>query len=209
MFASVLPAAQSSAAPAASASDKKDWTVDDILLAERADSLRISPDGQWAVWVKRSADTDKDGTVSNLYLSSLTEKREVQLTRGSENNSSPKWSPDGRLIAFVSSRPLPKPPKDGPGKPAPTQLWLINPFGGEPWPLTQSERGVRDFDWIDSATLLAAIEEDPTLYERKLEEGKDNSRMTPRTRLQSACSKLTLRAQRQRASRPTPIGSTT
>jgi len=174
---SALPAAQSSGVPATSSADKKDWTVDDILLAERADSLRISPDGQWAVWVKRSADKDKDGAVSNLYLSSLTEKREVQLTRGSENNSSPKWSPDGRLIAFISSRPLPKPPKDGPGKPAPTQLWLINPFGGEPWPLTQSERGVRDFDWIDSGTLLAAIEEDPTLYERKLEEGKDNSRV--------------------------------
>lgn len=155
----------------------KDWTVDDVIMAERADSFRISPDNQWVVWVKHTVDTDKDGGISNLFLSGLTEKKEIELTRGTDTTSSPKWSRDGRLIAFISSRPLPKPPKDLPGKPSPTQIWLINPFGGEPWPLTHSERGVKDFDWLSGDTILVAAEEDPSLYERKLEEGKDNSRV--------------------------------
>jgi dipeptidyl aminopeptidase/acylaminoacyl peptidase len=155
----------------------REWTVDDVIMAEHADSFRISPDSQWVVWVKHAVDTDKDGGVSNLILSSLTEKKEIELTRGADTNSSPKWSRDGRLIAFISSRPLPKPPKDVSGKPSPTQIWLINPFGGEPWPLTHSERGVRGFDWLSADTILVAAEEDPSLYERKLVEGKDNSRV--------------------------------
>ena len=168
-------AGQTAAAPSGAA--PKDWTVDDIITAERADGFRISPDSQWVVWVKHTVDTDKDGGVANLFLSSLTEKREIQLTRGTDNNSSPKWSRDGRLIAFISNRQLPKPPKEGPGKPSPTQIWLINPFGGEPWPLTHSERGVRSFDWVGSDAILAAAEEDPSLYERKEEEKRDNSRV--------------------------------
>ena len=167
----------SEASSKSEARSSKDWTVDDIILAEHADSFRISPDNQWVVWVKRAADTDKDAGISNLFLSSLTEKKEIELTRGADTNSSPKWSPDGRLIAFISSRPLPKPPKDGPGKPSPSQIWLINPFGGEPWPLTHSERGVKEFDWLSADAILVAAEEDPSLYERKLEEGKDNSRV--------------------------------
>ena len=167
----------SDASSKSEAGSNKDWTVDDIIMAEHADSFRISPDNQRVVWVKRAADTDKDAGVSNLFLSSLTEKKEIELTRGTDTNFSPKWSTDGRLIAFISSRPLPKPPKDGPGKPSPTQIWLINPFGGEPWPLTHSERGVREFDWLSADAILVAAEEDPSLYERKLEEGKDNSRV--------------------------------
>lgn len=172
-------AAESRLASAAPSEKDKKWTVDDVILAERADQFRISPDGQWAVWVKHVADADKDEMVSNLFVSSLTEKKEVQLTRGPNRDTSPKWSPDGRLVAFISDRPLPK-SKEKEGPPptdlSKTQLWLINPYGGEPWPLTRSERSVKDFDWVDAETLLIAAEEDPNLYERTLKEKKDDSR---------------------------------
>jgi dipeptidyl aminopeptidase/acylaminoacyl peptidase len=166
---------QAGTSPAAE--KEKKWTIEDVIMVEEGDQFRISPDSKWAVWVKHSPDTDKDGMVLNLFLSSLTEKKEIQLTRGTDRNSSPKWSPDSQLIAFISNRPLPK-AKEGPasGEPSPTQLWLINPFGGEPWPLTRSERSVKDFDWIDSGTILIAAEEDPSLYERTFKERKDASR---------------------------------
>ncbi len=163
----------------------KTWTVDDVIMIERADQFRISPDSKWAVWVKFTPDADKDGMVSNLFLSSLTEKKEVQLTRGTDRNFGPKWSPDGQLIAFISNRPLPKTKEGQPaptpsgqaGEPSPMQLWLINPFGGEPWPLTRSERSVKDFDWLDAGIILIAAEEDPSLYERTVKEKKDASRV--------------------------------
>ncbi len=155
------------------------WTVDDFIAPEFAGEFHISPDGQWVVWVKTVPDTDKDESVSHLYVTSLKEKKEIQLTRGPNKDDSPHWSPDGRLVAFLSDRTLPKPhAKDeaADDESSKAQLWLINPFGGEPWPLTRSERAVKDFDWIDAGTILIAAEEDPGLYERNLKEKKDDSR---------------------------------
>lgn len=155
------------------------WTVDDMVAPERAEQFRISPDSHWVVWVKQVPDADKDEMVSNLYLTSLTEKKEIQLTRGPNQDTQPRWSGDGKLLAFISDRPLPKPPgKETPpsGELSKTQLWLINPFGGEPWPLTRLERSVKDFDWIDAENILMAAEEDLTLYEHTRKEKKDDSR---------------------------------
>ncbi|MFQ5926379.1 MAG: prolyl oligopeptidase family serine peptidase, partial [Terriglobia bacterium] len=118
-------------------------------------------------------DKEKDGRVSNLFLSSLTEKKEIQLTRGTASHSSPRWSPDGQLIAFLSTRPRPKAKPDA----SRSQLWLMSPFGGEPWPVTDFERGIRAYDWIDSDTILFAAQEDPTLYERTIKKKNDTSRV--------------------------------
>jgi dipeptidyl aminopeptidase/acylaminoacyl peptidase len=102
---------------------KEWWKPEDIIYSESAaPQARISPDGKWLVWVKSTGDKDKDARVSNLVLSSLTESKEIQLTRGSDNNGQPQWSPDGQLVAFTSNRA-----RNG-GKPetAPVQIWLIN-----------------------------------------------------------------------------------
>ncbi|MBI4462447.1 MAG: prolyl oligopeptidase family serine peptidase [Acidobacteria bacterium] len=116
---------------------------------------------------------EKDARESNLYLTSLTEKTEIQLTRGAETHGSPRWSLNGQLSAFLSTRPLPKAKSDAEQR----QLWLINPFGGEPWPVTELERGIRDFDWIDNDTILFSAQEDPTLHERTIKEKKDTSQV--------------------------------
>lgn len=154
------------------------WTVDDMGAAEKAEQFQISPDGNWIVWVKHVPDADKDEMVSNLFLTSLTGKQTIQLTRGPNKEASPKWSSDGRLIAFLSERPLP----NSAGQEAPSQsegpktlIWLIHPQGGEPWPLTKLERSVKDFDWIDQENILIAAEEDLSLYERMMKERKDDS----------------------------------
>jgi len=167
---SLLPGAALGQRDTAPAGAPSPWTIDDILTAEQASQFQISPDGRWVVWVKSTVDADK-GRVSNLYLSSLTEAREVQLTRGTVAHSSPRWSPDGRLVAFLSSRPPPEPKPDA----AKTQLWVIDPSGGEPWSLTGSERGVRAFEWRDSATILFLAQEDPTRAERQNKKEKDDS----------------------------------
>lgn len=162
------------AGAAASPAEKKaEWTADDLLLFETAEQFRISPDGRWAVWVKSTVDTEKGQRVSNLWLSSLTEKKEVQLTRGNYTHASPRWSPDGQRLSFLSTRPLPKAKPDL----APAQLWLMSPFGGEPWPLTEFERGVRAYEWRDKDSLVFAAQEDPTQYERAIKEKKDTSQV--------------------------------
>ena len=149
------------------------WMPEDILSAEYASQWKISPDGKWAVWVRTQMDKEKNGRTSNLFLTNLGTKKEVQLTRSAENHSRPDWSPNGELISFTSTRPLPKPNPDI----SRSQLWLMNPFGGEPWPLTEFVRGIQGYKWIDDDTIIFSAQEDPALREQELKKKKDTTRV--------------------------------
>jgi dipeptidyl aminopeptidase/acylaminoacyl peptidase len=153
------------------ASPKYPWSADDVVFQELASEFLISPDSKWTVWVKSTADKEKDERVSNLFLSSLTEKKEVELTRGANTVSQPRWSPSGETIAFLSNRPLPKPKPDI----APIQIWLLSVSGGEPWPATDFERPVQHFEWLNDDTILFSAEEQPSLFEHETKDRKDDS----------------------------------
>src|SRR5262245_7817174 len=71
------------------------WKTEDFVYGETAGFVRISRDAKWLVWTKSTADKEKDGRVSNLILSGLTDSTEIELTRGSDHNNAPAWSPNG------------------------------------------------------------------------------------------------------------------
>ena len=160
------------------AGDESKWTVDDVVLAETGGSFQISPDARWAVWVKVNMDSTAGTYVSNLWLSSLTDDEQIQLTRGAATHTRPRWSLDGKLITFLSTRPLPaEAAGQSAAKPDTTQLWAMNFRGGEPWPLTTLERGVKSYEWRSEDTIVIAAEEAPTLHEKKVQKRKDTSRV--------------------------------
>ena len=170
------------AAPAASrAPSARTWTVDDILLEESARDFRVSPDGRTVVWVKTAMDAKKGARVANLFLSRLDgAPDEIALTRGRDRNEHPRFSPDGRTIAFLSSRARPDDGEDEDEKTADeddekTRIWLVRTTGGEPWPLTKLDRDIADFGWKDAETLVVAAAEEKSLDERKRKEAKDTS----------------------------------
>lgn len=155
------------------------WTVDDLLLQESAGALELSRDGKLAVYAKSRIDKEKGESISHLYLKRLGETEEIQLTRGQDSESSPKFSPDGKKIAFLTSR---RPAGSAPAGGAPQagggmQVWLMNVAGGEPWSVTKMERGVRAFEWLDNDTLLLGAPEDSSLYDQKVKAGKDTSQV--------------------------------
>lgn len=155
---------------AAGATEK--WSVDDVINAEKASGFQVSPDGRWAVWVKTTADKDRNERVAQLMRTDLLEKRDIELTRGNDSCTSPKWAPDGKRLAFLSARPAPKGKDDKNKDDDKAQVWLIDPFGGEPWPLTEFARGVVAFDWAGSEALLFVAQEEATLRENTLKDEK-------------------------------------
>jgi len=164
--------------PAARGSAQKAWTADDLILAESASDWDISPDGRRAVWVKTHMDKEKNGRVSNLFLTDLETKKETPLTQGSETHSQPAFSPDGQMIAFLSKRPLPKAKadeEDKDKKETGPQIWLISLQGGEPTPLTEAVRELDRFKWLDAATIIFSAKEDAALFEKEREKIKDDT----------------------------------
>lgn len=158
------------------------WTVDDILLQEQVGGVELSRDGRMAVFVKSKIDKEKGESVGHLWLKRFDESEPIQLTRGQDSASSPKFSPSGKLIAFLSSRRSPGAPAQpssgsAPGEPSGQQVWLMHTAGGEPWQLTRFERGVRAFDWISDDAIAVAAPEDPSLYDQQIKEAKDTSRV--------------------------------
>lgn len=148
------------------------WTPDDILLMERVGGAEISKDSKSLAYVKTAMDKEKGEAISNIWLKNLVENYDVQLTRGKDNNTAPRFSPDSKKLAYLSSR---KPADAKPDAPAGMQIWLYDLRGGEPNKLTSFEKGVRGFQWLDNDTLLVIAQEDETLSNLKIKESKDTS----------------------------------
>jgi dipeptidyl aminopeptidase/acylaminoacyl peptidase len=157
---------------------KDKWSVDDVVYAESAHGFQVSPNGRWAAWVKTVADRDKGERISNLMRSDLVDGGDIDLTRGQVSCTSPKWSPDGQRIAFLTARPLPKTKGEDKAKDEDepkTQLWLIDAFGGEAWHLTEHARGVEAFDWAGNDALVFVAKEEATYRENSLKDDKKDA----------------------------------
>lgn len=152
------------------------WTPEDVLFQESAGSLEMSRDGRLAVFTKSKMDREKGVAVTNVFLKHIADDFEIALTRGPDGASSPRFAPDSKRVAFLSSRKPPgAPAAAGAGDAGGSQVWLIDVRGGEPWQLTRMEKGVRAFDWLDDGTLLLLAAEDSSLFELANKERKDTT----------------------------------
>jgi dipeptidyl aminopeptidase/acylaminoacyl peptidase len=151
---------------------KPKLTLDEFFNSVSFPSVEISPDGNAVVIATERADWVQQIFRHDLWIYHDEGKGGslIQLTQ-SGHDSEPKWSPDGRWIAFLSERkPLAEKSddsdSDSDAKDEPAQLYLISPNGGEAFPVTQGEEEVHTFSW-SADSQAPALEQDP---ERRLQE---------------------------------------
>jgi dipeptidyl aminopeptidase/acylaminoacyl peptidase len=145
------------------ADGKPKLTLDEFFNSVSYSSVAISPGGNSVVIAAERADWDRQIFRTDLWLyrDDATGGSLIQLTQ-SGHDTEPKWSPDGRWIAFLSERKTSSEKDSGSGdnkddKEDVSQLYLISPAGGEAIALTQGEEEVHTFSWsADSRTLYFA-----------------------------------------------------
>ncbi|HUE43130.1 MAG TPA: S9 family peptidase [Candidatus Sulfotelmatobacter sp.] len=130
--------------PTAGAQDagKHAITFADMMKMHRVAEPEVSPDGKWVVYTVATPDMDANRNASNIWLASTESGAPIQLTQ-SGHDSSPVWSPDGKIIAFLSSRT------------GESQVFLLSMDGGEAHPWTSISTGVDIVKWSPDGKTIA------------------------------------------------------
>lgn len=79
-------------------------TLEDIFELEYISDPQISPDGQSILYVRNSMDIYSDGMMSQIWMTNIDGSNNRPITEGNARNSSPRWSPDGKKVLFLSNR---------------------------------------------------------------------------------------------------------
>lgn len=152
------------------------WSPDLAFQVRRVTGVQVSPDGTRAAFVVAGAmmDAEKSEWVSQVHVAQADGSGSFQLTRAEKSSTAPRWSPDGRWIAFLSARG----PKDKDGKEPKAQLWRIRADGGEPEVLTEEKSAVTALRWSADGKHIAFVSADPrTDEEEKGGKDKDDARV--------------------------------
>ncbi len=124
-------------------SDLRTMQPEDLFGLRFLNGAKLSPDSSQVIYYVNQINADEDKEFSTIYLFDLHLQETRKMTNGKARDSNPQWSPDGKSIAFSSTRT---------GKP---QLFQMAINGGEAQQLTDLKQGVGGFAWSPDGTKIA------------------------------------------------------
>jgi dipeptidyl aminopeptidase/acylaminoacyl peptidase len=132
-------------------------TIDQSLEMHNVSAPKISPDGRRVIYEQSRTDWERNAFETDLWIADVATGETHRLSMPEGSSRAAEWSPDGKWIAFLSSRPGQM--KDSPsGK---TQLYVMPADGGEAAQVTKMESGVDGFDWAPDSKRFAIAAEAP------------------------------------------------
>lgn len=124
-------------------------TFEQVISLRNAGSPTISPDGQHVAFTVGSTDWKENSYDTEIWLARNGEEA-FQLTRTPKGSStSPKWSPDGKWIAFLADRG------------DKNQLYVIRTAGGEAQQITKEDEGIGNFEWSPDGKRFTFTKQEP------------------------------------------------
>ena len=129
------------------AQTKTNWSPEQCLKLKNITAVRVSPDGNKILYTVREAvmTDDRSEYVNQVWMCNADGSNAIQLTKGDKNSSNPKWSPDGKWIAFTSLRD------------SKTNLYILPVGGGEAEKVTDVKSSVGNYEWSHDGKMIAFI----------------------------------------------------
>ena len=140
-------------------------TLVDVLNVPQISDPQLSPDGRQILFVRADANWKANKRISHIWRINADSSGLIQLTNGTDGETGPRWSPDGKTIAFIAKRE---------GAEA-NQIQLLSNSGGEARALTSHATAVSNLTWPPDGALIYFRAPDPKTEQQKArEKAKDD-----------------------------------
>src|SRR5436189_437318 len=149
----------------AAAQEKRGRTFIDAIEQQVVGDPQLSPDGKHILFTIEKADWKQNRRVGHIYRVNADGTAQVQLTFGERGESSPRWAPDGKTIAFTTRR----------DPDTANQIYLLSVDGGEARRFTNHPTAPGNLRWAhDGRSIYFVAGDDKNADEKEKDRVRDD-----------------------------------
>jgi len=124
---------------------KREITFDVYIALKTVSDPQLSPDGKWVAYTVSTPSLQDNRNVSRVWVVEVATGKSRQLTGGPGSDRQPRWSPDGKTLAFISTR------EGG------AQVWVLPIAGGDARKVSTLADGASDPIWLPDGSGLLVV----------------------------------------------------